>query len=392
MLFICFFIFLLNIKLNFFPYYGNLVLAFLGLVFFILNNKYEKTNKSIFYLFLFLLMTPFIYVLSLLYNQTTDFYFLKTFFINNIVFLFSAFFIYYFLFKNNNYLINYNNFILTTSQVILVQLVVSVLVYIFPALFDLVFSIISAERDSDTLQNFNESRMVGVGISFFGAGVVYSLALVLLADYLTRNKSKFVLLVYFLTVVVGMVISRTTVIGLFFSLLIVLWNFKYNLKLICGLFIAASALVLILVPIVNSNQELEKIMNFGFSFLFDYKNSQASQSVGVLFDMFGILPSKLSTWLIGDAMFGDQNSYYKDTDVGYLRIIFASGLIGLASFISIHIYMLFKIRKDLISNFSKFLIFLMFLVLNFKGVSSFFVLLILPFLFSIYYKKGLGND
>lgn len=392
MLFICFFIFILNIKFNFFPYYGNLIIALLGVVFFILNNKGGGIKKSIAYLLTFLLTTPMVYSLSMLYNQSIEVYFLKTFFINNIIYFFSAFFIFYYFFKKNYSLNGYAKFISILSQVILIQLILSILVYTYPVLFDLIFSIISMERDSSTLENFKESRLVGVGISFFGAGVIYSLVLVLLADYLTRNKSSFILFVYLLTIVVGVMISRTTVIGVFFSLLIILWGFKYNLKLISGMVIITFISTLILIPIINSNQELGKIVDFGFSFLFDYKNSQASQSVGVLFDMFDILPSKISTWLIGDAQFGDQDSYYMRTDVGYSRIVFASGLIGLVSFVSIHVYMLIKIRNNFISTLSKILIFLMFLILNFKGVASFFVLLILPFLFSTYYKGDSYRD
>ncbi len=391
MIFFLLFIFSLNLKLNFFPYYLGGVLGVLGLINLIFSIKKNRINKEFFYLLFILMLIPFFYSISLIYNQTSDFYYLKTFFINNLVYLFSAFFLMQFFQKKINIFL-YNEYILNLSKVVLLQLGLSLIMYVSPMFFDIIFYIIAMERDADLLKNFNDSRVVGFGISFFGAGVFYSLVLVLLADFISKNKSNFLIIVYLIIVVVGIIISRTTVIGFIFSLIIILWNYRSNVNLIGLLLLLLSMLGFTLLYFVNKDEEIKKIVEFGFSFLYDYKNSQALESLGTLFEMFNILPSKFSTWIIGDGQFGNQDIYYMNTDVGYFRIIFASGFFGLFLFFFVHLYMLVKIRSNYISNFTKIIIFVMLLILNLKGVASFFVLLVLPFLFSIYFRKTIDND
>jgi len=80
MIFFILFIFVLNLKLNFFPYYAGGVLSVFGLISFIFSLKGGRINKEFLYLLFFLIIIPFLYFISLIYNQTLDFYYLKTFF------------------------------------------------------------------------------------------------------------------------------------------------------------------------------------------------------------------------------------------------------------------------------------------------------------------------
>ena len=106
-------------------------------------------------------------------------------------------------------------------------------------------------------------------------------------------------------------------------------------------------------------------------FLFNFKESQASTSVSALTEMYNILPKTYNTWLLGDSKYKillNDNfiGYYKDTDIGYFRVIFANGIIGLLLFIFLNIYILFK-------SFSNRILFLFlvlcFFALNFKGIA-----------------------
>ena len=46
--------------------------------------------------------------------------------------------------------------------------------------------------------------------------------------------------------------------------------------------------------------------------------------------MWKTLPTDGKTWIIGDAQYEDERGgYYMHTDVGYLRVLFYGGLIGL---------------------------------------------------------------
>ena len=82
----------------------------------------------------------------------------------------------------------------------------------------------------------------------------------------------------------------------------------------------------------------EKIEDRGFSTnyafeLFDkYRDSGEiqSNSFDLTKKMWQTLPDNLLTWIIGDAKYVDENGgYYMHVDVGYLRILFYGGLIGL---------------------------------------------------------------
>ena len=63
-----------------------------------------------------------------------------------------------------------------------------------------------------------------------------------------------------------------------------------------------------------------------------------------ILSMFSILPESYKTWIIGDNMYNLKNGYYMNTDVGYSRVIFANGLLGLSVFLIFNMYLIFKIN------------------------------------------------
>ena len=97
LLFFSLFLFVFNIKINFPPYYTNVVLAGLGCVY-LFSYLYVgnvKLNKNIINTIALVLFIPIIFFVSVFFNLgSDDFYFLKTFFLNNVIYLLSAFFIY----------------------------------------------------------------------------------------------------------------------------------------------------------------------------------------------------------------------------------------------------------------------------------------------------------
>lgn len=388
MLFFLIFLFVFNIKLNFFPYYSNLVLSILGfciVLFLSLDRNNLKVSKGILSLLLFLLCIPVSFSVSLLFNSdSADYYYLKTFFLNNIVYFFSAVFIFLIFFKDKKR--NYDDYVKYLAIIVSLQLILSMIGFLNSSFFDFVFNFISMERDSSSLENMSEYRMVGIGASFFGSGVINTITLLLIANSLMKknNKNFFILMVTFCIIAfIGILSSRTTIIGLILSLLILLLNLKNNIKFAVAVAVAV-ALFFIIYPILSVyNDKVSTIFDFGLGFLFDFKNSEAADSVGVLQKYFTIIPDNYKTWLIGDARFGDQMSYYKGTDVGIYRIIFCTGIVGLLIFFLVQFYILFKIRDDYLQKTSKFLILIALIVLNLKGVASFFVILIIPFILSM---------
>ncbi|MEG8241803.1 hypothetical protein MKS77_02840 [Acinetobacter baumannii] len=123
--------------------------------------------------------------------------------------------------------------------------------------------------------------------------------------------------------------ARTTIVGFLLSLILFYKNPKIILKSILGLFF----LIVLVIPFYNiliQNDKIILLKDFGFDLLLDTDDSQAAQSFGKLTSMFDIYPDNLKTWVFGDVFYRTEDGgYYKNTDVGYFRIIFSGGIIGL---------------------------------------------------------------
>ena len=97
-----------------------------------------------------------------------------------------------------------------------------------------------------------------------------------------------------------------------------------------------------------------------------------SNSFDVTSEMWKTLPSYIETWILGDAKYEDENGgYYMHTDVGYLRVIFYGGIVGLFFYLY-YIYKLIKLSylrsgRDENVKFLVILYYLLVLVWMWKG-------------------------
>lgn len=392
LLFFSLFLCVFNIKTNFPPYYTNVILAGLGCVYlfscFYLGNI--KLNKNIFYFIILVLFLPITFFISLIFNLgSSDFYYLKTFFLNNIVYLLSTFFIYMLFFNEKRRV--YDDYVKFLAMVVSLQLILSLVGFLNAGFFDFIFNIIAMERDSDTLGGMSEYRLVGVGASFFGSGVINCITLLLIANSIMNNSNKnnlTLIISFFIIAFIGVLSSRTTIVGLIFSFIIFFLNFRRNKKFVGTLFTILLVLIMAY-PVINTYSErFSTLLDFGLGFLLDFENSEGSKSLAVLQEYFEIIPNNYKTWLIGDAKFGDQMSYYKGTDVGIYRIVFCTGIIGLIFYFLLQFYLLFKIKDKYLQKTSKLLIAIVLIILNLKGVASFFVVLLIPYFLSVVNKYG----
>jgi O-antigen ligase len=151
--------------------------------------------------------------------------------------------------------------------------------------------------------------------------------------------------------------------------------------------------LLIIIPLYNTNVIFRTNTRFAFEGFFSLveKGRWEVHSNNILMDMY-IFPDNLKTWLIGDGYIenpttidpyytgNDNNTFYKGTDVGYLRFIFYFGIFGLLAFIAFFI----AITKDCMKKFPKQgILFLLFLAVNLIGwfkVSTDIFLVFAPFL------------
>lgn len=370
-------IYIFNLKLTFIPIPLNLFLGLIGFFLFFMNYGLKIPKKFI-NLSIWFFLIGFLFLLSFLFNQGGDFYYLNEVFIYNIVFFFSCYFIkYLFDFFKVDY--NIKNIAIILSFVVAVQLLVSLLAYIKPSLFNLVFSIFDMNLTADSLESFNQGRMVGVGAAFFASGIINSLVLILLSFVLVTNNNKritpYLILLLIIICVIGLLSSRTTIIGIIISMI----YFTFKKPLFTFYSGSVGFALLIFLNLFFSDSRFLELWAFGTDFISDYENSQAGESASVLQDMLKILPNSYSTWIYGDAFFRNiYGGYYKFTDVGYLRIIFCNGFLGLVLYLGLILYLI-------LNSFSKnkvliFMVGILFLILMIKGFVN-----LTPFLFLFFF-------
>ena len=190
--------------------------------------------------------------------------------------------------------------------------------------------------------------------------------------------------------VLGLFSSRSTIIGILISLLLIVFNI-YKSRVVVYSSILMVLLLLVLMPIINNlfgNSRLFDLFKFGTQFIFDFNNSQASQSTGELNDMWEIWPNSLKTWLIGDAKYRDGTLYYMHTDVGYARIVYAIGFFGLISVLIGQIYLILKLDRTYFNFQAKICMLVVLLICEIKGVTLFTPFLSILFLASRMSKKN----
>ncbi|MDD2169059.1 hypothetical protein Q7526_02520 [Glaesserella parasuis] len=358
------------VKFNFFPYYSLLPYILFGGVFFLLDIS--KGNNKYIYNIIFILILIMWGGISYIYNMEGDYYYLKEVIVISIFYFFSAIAI-----KRIFYFFNIRYTIENVLFYILFawggNIILSTIANIYPDILSLLLDFINIDGwDKQKTLYFANYRYIGVFQSFFGFGVINSFFLILFMWYIVRysaTRLRYIFIaVYLIFSVLGLMFSRTTIIGIVLSLLLAILNFKRKNILIILCFYILSATTILF---GYSDLFSEKVM-FGLEFLINYENSQAAGSMESLSSFWSILPTNMESWILGEGYFknidnfGSVLGYYKGTDVGFSRIIFANGVIGLVLLCG-YIFFLFKMsfRGVLIPS----LLFVCFLLLNVKGVA-----------------------
>lgn len=212
------------------------------------------------------------------------------------------------------------------------------------------------------LRNFSDERLYGVGCAYDVAGMRFAAVLVMMGFCFPRlvnnyEKQTHIIVLYLLSFiiisVVGNMIARTTSVGLAIALLYVIYSLKphsYRIDASTVLlwkwttYLMLTAIVLV-VFLYNYDITFKEDFRFAFEGFFSLieKGKWDVRSNDALITMYRF-PESLKTWIVGDGYFFDTSldpyytgieykAYYMATDVGYLRFIYYSGLIGLLAFI-----------------------------------------------------------
>jgi hypothetical protein len=247
-----------------------------------------------------------------------------------------------------------------------------------------------SELDELKVGELSGIRLLGFGSSYFGSGIINCFGLILIA-YLYSNSDKLThrvwyVLLFLITGFIGILKARTTFIGILLSLLLItILDWRKTLKFLTVNILLVFTLGSVLLTLVlNFYPDSDILLQFGFEMFDNFfrYGSLESDSTNELTEMYQF-PTELKTWIIGD---GHWNSiipgdftYYKNTDVGYLRMIYYFGLIGTLFYFWFHFNVFNKMSFGFLKGDYRKLIFilsLLLVILNFKGFADIFYLVV----------------
>jgi hypothetical protein len=373
---------------------------------FIKHNTTLKISKYILSLVIILIFISTWSLIVTLFNQTNDYEFVK-FSFSIILMLIASYFV-----AKCTYSIKKNiseeivaEFII---YAVLLQNIISLFMFIDPSIDTFLRGLLSYDTSvENVILDTKGFRINGFGINFFGAGIINAFTIIIISNRIVSSveKKQLLYIIFFISItLMGSMVSRTTIIGTVLGILLMIFSKQkseykifFNLS-ISIMIISICSFALYKFSSSETQMMIDNVSKFGFEFIYNYKESGklTTASTESLKDMY-IFPSELKTYFIGDGYFRNPqnpNYFYKDTDVGYLRMIYYFGILGLILFI-IYEYILY--HKLAISSTNRNLymnLFLLTLILNFKGMTDFSYL---PFIFyfSIIYNNTnsvLRND
>lgn len=198
-------------------------------------------------------------------------------------------------------------------------------------------------------------RLYGIGAALDPAGIRFSTVLVLMAHQIATNKTLqsnrwylvSIMIYYTVIMIIGAVISRTTLVGASMGVAYILFSLiKFrrggfmNLKTIQMIYrflLALTGIVIAIIIIYNHSVPFQNYFRFGFEAFFNWVETGEfhTSSSDHLMETMWIWPEDFRTWMIGRGTFF---GYVNHTDIGYCNFVFYCGLIGLLIFSTYFIY------------------------------------------------------
>ena len=192
-------------------------------------------------------------------------------------------------------------------------------------------------------------RLYGIGAALDPAGIRFSTVLVLMAHQIATNKRLQVnrwylvsiMIDYSIIMILGAVISRTTLVGAAMGLAYILFSLirfrrggfmtLRTIRMIYRFLLALTGIVIVTIIIYRHSTPFQAYFRFGFEAFFNWVETGEfhTSSSDHLMQTMWIWPEDFRTWMIGRGTFAD---YINDTDIGYCNFVFYCGVIGLLLF------------------------------------------------------------
>jgi len=323
------------------------------------SRRDGKVSKDFFVVTIFAAVFSFVSFYSVTYNNTQDLSY-ATYIISMWVWFFAAYGACYFITFTHgridvllviNYLVG-----ISVSQCIL-----ALMIDYIPAVKSIVDSYV--ETGEEMMDRIH--RLYGIGASLDVAGGKFSVVLVMIAVIMTNYDSirlnrKYVIIYtacFVLISLIGAMIARTTYVGTALGLAYIMYRTEIwkrqikssNIKFWGMLSGVIFVVVLACIYYYNTDPSFREWFRFGFEGFVSWVETGkwVTGSTEILQNMV-VFPESLKTWIIGDGYMIDpiKGTYYKSTDIGYLRFIFYCGITGFVVFASMFVYLSISCYKQ----------------------------------------------
>lgn len=270
---------------------------------------------------------------------------------------------------------------------LVVQSVIAIVMFVNQPICLFLFDLQGIDLTSRVIKMYFGVRLIGLGCFYFGAGAIYGLGLIAIMPFMLKAKNKQqlikLILLYVYIFIVGIFFARTAMIGCVFSIVYLIFCilipkmcnkvFLVFRQFIIYLTVFGIALVFIYTSSPKLQEDYGDIIDFGFeAFINLVENGELStaSSDGLTEYHLSIWPQNQKTYYIGDMRWTKGDSYYADSDVGYVRLLFYFGVPGVILFL-LYQYSIVRISglifKERILSFFFFTVFFYALILLIKG-------------------------
>ncbi|WP_163355406.1 hypothetical protein [Dysgonomonas sp. 25] len=305
---------------------------------------------------------------------------------------FSAYLIVFFIFK-----LHKNISVSTVASylvaAIILQGICTLLIAYVPFIKDILTSLELDVAGWDSIREENENqRLIGYGMGFFGAGYMYGYGLIftiyIMARAKIRNKKTmfFLAIVYAFIFYVGIFTARTVVIGAAVSVAMmgIFYIKDYRRVKRRGFQFIIYFAFLAIIGYSAMYAYFPHMADWAFELFINLSQGEVkTNSSDGLEHMFSQFPSEDMQTLF----FGTSSLGFFGNDVGFIRLIYHSGLFGLIAFYGVSVATVYgSISKDWHTNLMLILLVIYEWVVNIKGLADMHSVLFVFFFFFMFYK------
>ena len=245
--------------------------------------------------------------------------------------------------------------------VLVIQSIIAIVMFVSQPICSFLFELQGIDVNSRAIQMYFGMRLIGLGCFYFGAGVIYGLGLICLMPLMLNANNKQLLMLmalYAYLFIIGVFFARTTIVGAAISFLYLFFNFfvpqikpkaiSVSKKFMSFVLIAVIALVSLYSSSPKLQEDYADIINFGFEAFINLSETgefSTKSSDGLKEYHLNIWPENLKTYYVGDTRWTDGDSYYGDSDVGYIRLLYYFGIPGIILFLLYQYSVMGVLRK-----------------------------------------------